>query len=361
MSEKAVKSEKQTPKVKSSKGLTWAIAVIAVVLLEAGGIAAAVKLTEARNQSDTAKLHHIQEQLMAQGIRLETLEKMPAAISTTSQQLDATAHAINVLSENFDKLYNEVGNSKVPGLEQKVSGLTHQVEVLEENRSNDNLILSLALIIKENALYHKDFTQEANVLADFGANNDAIKSDIEIVNLYKGKEIADNKELSNQFMQIIKDFNFKKIDGEPVKATPETQQTVVAKAFQFIKDMISGMHFDKVVVLKKEKKTSHQRQLLNELTALVGQYKFSEALQYIKDNGEFSTAENKELENWQIEVRDSLAFNNALSHIVSAQLNAMREDISNNVIKAPAPQIEEPIAEEVVETPEPQAEEPLND
>lgn len=361
MSEKAVKSEKQTPNVKSSKGLMWVIAVVAVVLLEAGGIAAAVKLTEARNQSDTAKLHHIQEQLMAQGIRLETLEKMPAAISTTSQQLGATAHTINVLSENFDKLYNEVGNNKVPVLEQKVLGLNHQVEVLEENSNNDNLILSLALLIKENALYHKDFAQEVKVLTDIGVNNAAIKSDIEIINLYKGKEISDNKELSNQFMQIIKDFNFKKIESEPVAAPQEIEQTFFAKAVQFIKNMASGMHFDKVVILKKEKKTSHQRQLLNELTTLVSQYKFSEALQYIEENSEFSTAENVELENWQVNVRNSLAFNDALSHIISAQLNALREDIGNDIVKAPTPKIEEPAIEETVEMPEPQAEEPLND
>ena len=361
MSEKAVKSEKQTPKVKSSKGLMWAIAVVAVVLLEVGGIATAVKLTEARNQADTAKLYNIQEQMAAQDIRIETLEKLPSSISTTSQQLGATAHTVNVLSENFGKLFDEVGNNKVPALEQKVATLMHQIEVLEEYRSNDNLLLSLALIIKENALYHKDFALEATVLNDLGRNNEAIKSDIEIVSLYKGKTIADNKELLDQFTQIIKDFNFKKIEeAEPVQPK-EQEQTFFAKCLKFIKGIASGMPFDKVVVLKKEKKTAHQKQLLADLSNLVNQYKFSEALQYITENSEFATAENKDLASWQLKVQDNLAFNNALSHIITAQLNALREDISNNVIKAPEPQVEEPKIEGVADEAEPQAEELLND
>ena len=361
MSEKAVKSEKQTANVKSSKGLTWAIAVIAVVLLEAGGIAAAVKLTEARNQADTAKLHNIQEQLSAQNVRLDTLEKLPSAISTTSQQLETTAHTVNILSENFDKLSDEVGNNKVSNLEQKVSGLTHQVEVLEENSNSDNLILSLALLIKENALYHRSFAQEADILAEIGKNNPALAQNIAVISANKDVNIMDKKELAAQYAEIMKDFVFKQNKEQAKEAVEEKPQTITAKIIQYFKNAISGMHFDRVVILKKERKTDAQKKMLKELSALVAQYRYDEALKFIFAHNEFAAANNQELHTWQYNVSQFLTFDNALNNIISSQLNALREDIGNNAVKAPEVKVEEIVIEEVIEENEPQIEETVND
>lgn len=339
MSNKSVVSQEKKPMSSALKGSLIALAVIG---LEAGAIGAAVTLTEYRQRTSTPEYAVLQERLGVMTSRLSELEKLPLALSTTSQQISANSNAINLISDNLNALKEEVGNNQIRTIYERLDTAGHRIETLEETQSAETLILSLALMIKENALYHRSFAEEANLLADLGEGIPQIKSDIATLLEYKTKEIADNEALVKTYQQIAQNFTF----GADITPEPK-EETSFEKGLNLIKDSVSHIKLDRVIVLKKQKKTDEQIKLLNTLSTLVREYKFAEALQYISDNAEFSKITNPAFGQWQQNVKASLEFNQAITHIMQEQLNSFRQDIKNGTVKLPKkaeakPQIEEP-------------------
>ena len=357
MSDKVVKNAE---KKSLSKAVKWSLGVLAILVIVAGTIVASVKVTEIRGQADIAQLQNILEKISMQNARIDALEKLPSAVSTTSKQLEAASHGLNTLSDNFERLNEEAGHNKVPALVEQTSGLSHRIEALEETQSNELLILSLALMIKENALYHQNFVQEAEILAKLAQNTPSIHTDVETINLYKNETIADNMQLATQFFDIIKDFNF---NTQSNTASENAEDDLVSKGIKVIKKTVSGMRFDRVIVLKKEKKTDEQKKLLADLTKAVRSYNYPAVLDIINTHPELNAAENQDFSAWQEKVKIKLSFDKAVSHLITEQLSALREDVKNDTIKIPAQQSplesDSPAQNETSSIPE--AEEIVND
>ena len=339
MSNKSVVSKE---KKSISPALKTSLIALAVIGLEAGAIGGAVTLSEYRQRTSAPEYKVIQEQLSLQAARLTELEKLPLALSTASQQISASSNAINLISDNLNALKEEVGNNQIRTIYERLDATGHRIESLEETQSNEALILSLALMIKENALYHRPFAIEADILADLGQGIPQISADIATVLEYKAQEIADNDALAKTYQQLAQNFTF----GTDITPEPK-EETSLEKGLNLIKDSVSHIKLDRVIVLKKQKKTDEQIKLLNTLSALVKEYKFAEALQYIKDNAEFGKITNPAFGEWQKDVKVSLSFNQAISHIMQEQLNSLRQDIKQGAVKMPkkseaTPQIEEP-------------------
>ena len=91
-----------------------------------------------------------------------------------------------------------------------------------------------------------------------------------------------------------------------------------------IKDTVSGINFDKVVILKKDKKTNEQKALIAKLKELVVSNNFSGALDLIHNNPQFNSIQNETFATWQSNVKKNIVFNEAISHIISSELSAIR-------------------------------------
>ena len=87
------------------------------------------------------------------------------------------------------------------------------------------------------------------------------RAKIYLLQKLKTTTIADNSELVRQFSEIIKDFKFNNTESQQV---PQ-QETAVSKGVKILKNTVLRINFDKVVVLKKERKTDHQKEILSNL------------------------------------------------------------------------------------------------
>lgn len=335
MSNKSIVSKEKKPMSSALKGGLIALAVIG---LEAGTIGAAVKLTEYRQHNSAPEYALLQERLEVLTTRLTELEALPLALSTASQHISANSNAINLISDNLNALKDEVGNNQIRTIYERLDNTGHRIETLEEMQNKESLILSLALMIKENALYHRPFAEEADILANLGEGIPQISSDISTLLEYKTQEIADNETLAKTYQQIAKDFTF----GTDI--TPESKkETSLQKGLNLIKDSVSHIKLDRVIVLKKQKKTDEQIKLLNTLNALVKKYKFAEALQYIKGNAEFSKITNPAFGQWQHDAKATIKFNHAIAHIMQEQLKSFRQDIKKGAVKFPKKTVSKPL------------------
>lgn len=326
-------SEKKSDNAKKksfSKVLKFFFYLFLVVILIAGTIFVTLKISGSRTLGDNPQFALITKQLSDQNRRLEALEELPESVSTNTKQLASTAHMLSILNERFNQLYEEIGDGKVEHINKSLSEFNHRIAGLEELKSTESLILSVALLIKENVSSHRFFVTEADILSALDKPTQKNAEEIEIISRYKDVDIADNSQLANRFSQIMENFSF----SEP-NDTESKKETTFSKSIKTIKDTVSGMHFDRVIVLKKKKKTEQQQKLLDTLSSLVNANDFRGALEFIEQNQEFSATDNKDFTTWKNEVKEKLLFDEALAKLIANQLQTLRQDIKNSDFHTP--------------------------
>jgi len=189
-------------------------------------------------------------------------------------------------------------------------------------------VLQYVFPVKENALYNKNFAAEADILAQLAQGQDNIASAVQTIVSLKSLPIASNDELIKNYQQIAEEFTFA-VSNEQLQENKEADDNAVAKSIALIKDTVAGINFDKVVVLKKDKRTDAQKQLMEQLASLVENHDFKNAVKFIRETPEFQKTQNPELTHWIEQAERRISFDEAVSYIIAAELNAIRQDFSN--------------------------------
>lgn len=323
MSDKAENSGKNKALVAILK---WSMAVLAVAALEVGGITTAVKISESKNAEQANRLHTALNQIQNQQKQINNLETLPKAISANEQQIIANTNMLNLLSDSLTALKTEIGNKNIDLINQQVENLNHRMESVEETKNQEALVLSLALIIKENALYNRGFSREVDILTELSQNQENIANDISELNTLKDVKISSDTKLVEEFKVIADDFSFERPKKNTDSLSKEENRSAVSKSIEMIKETVSGINFDKVVVIKKDKKTDEQKLLLQTLSNLVVAQNFKDAWSFIENNPQFNEGDNQAFAAWQQNVKQKIMFDSAISHIIATQLNALRHD-----------------------------------
>lgn len=314
-----------------SKVLKWSGVIVGIVALELAGIFSAVKITESRNADRENQFQTVLKQLQKQASQIDNLEKFPLAIAANADKIAANISLMNVVTQDLRALKEEVGNNKLEQLNQHLSKLNHRVESVEESKSLDTLVLSLALIIKENALYNRSFAKEADILAELSQEQENIVPLVQELVSLKDRNILSDTQLIEQYRKIADNFTFSN-GVAPTDSSEKENRNAVAKSIELIKDTVSGISFNKVVVMKKEKKTDEQELLLNTLTELINTHNFKDALTFIEQNRTaFHEELNPEFTQWVEMLSQKVTFDKSISQIIASELSAIRKDFAAKV------------------------------
>ena len=326
MSEKSEKTVQKDAKKRPSKALLLTSVALSIAILEALAIGGAVLITESRNKGQTLQLDQLTSQISRQQEEIRSLQLLPNAIRNNAQKIAENAGNLQLYAENFNNLKNEVGNRKVDILYQQLAQVSQRTEALEEAKSVESLILSAALLIKENALYQRDFSQEADVLVQLSNGQEDILSSVQTIQALKKQYIASDEQLIEQFNTIAKNFSF----ANTSLNNAGKEESAISKSISLIKDTVSGLNFDKIVVVKKQNRTAAQEQLIAQLATLVNQHNFTGALDFIRSHQDFSLLETQDLSKWQADVERRISFDSAISQIISAELSSIRQSLINS-------------------------------
>ena len=219
-----------------------------------------------------------------------------------------------------------VNKETIDNINNSLTDMGKKIEAVEETKNNEALILSLALIIKENALYNRSFAQEVDILTGLAKDQTNIQNDVSTITGLKNEIIENDISLINTFNSFVDDLVF----DEPVSEEENNSNgNAVTKSIKLIKDTVSGINFDKVVILKKDKKTNEQKALIAKLKELVISYNFNEALNLINNNYQFNNIKNASFMKWQTDAKKNILFNEAISHIIASELSAIRDSFDN--------------------------------
>lgn len=328
MSEKASHIKENSGK---KKILKWISVFFLVSVLEIGAIFAAVWIAESRSQTRHYLIDELIQKTDNLAKHLNQLSSLSTDISLNAQQIAETNGNLNLLIENFKALKEEVGNRKIELLNQQLATISHRMEAVEETKNQEALILGVALMIKENALYNRNFAQEVDILNELAQNQEVIQPELQVLASLKNTPIIADDKLAHSYTQLIERFEF---EPAPEQSTSQ-EKGAVAKSLDLIKNTVTGINFDKVVMVRKDNKTAEQKQLIAQLTNLVEHYNFEKAILFINQNEAFKRAENKDFDAWLKQVQEKVAFDKTISTVIRTELNAMREDFKNKLISAP--------------------------
>ena len=214
-----------------------------------------------------------------------------------------------------------VNKETLNDLNTALQNISLRVETIEETKNNEALVLSIALIIKENALYNRSFAKDVDILTDLATDQPSIQGYISTLNSLKNEAIENDIYLVNKFNSLVDNIVFEE-DVKNIEVSSD--ENAVTKSIKMIKDTVAGINFDKVVILKKDKKTNEQKALVSKLKELVNAYNFSEALSLIRNNPQFNKVKNNDFIEWQNSVQKNIIFNEAISRIITSELSAIR-------------------------------------
>ncbi len=332
MSEKATKSCEKSSKNNIFK---WFKYFLIILILELLAITSAVLINESKTNNQTIAFNQIKNELQSQHTRITNLETLPDIINQSSSNIAENVGNIKFLNESLNNLKEEVGNKKIDILAEQVSNVSRRMEVLEENKNREALALSVALLIKENALYGRNFQQETNILKDLTNTQDALKNDIATIESLGTSLILTDDVLIQNFLSLAKDFEFEK---KQEVATTVENDSKINKGLKKIKDTVSNINFDKLVVVKKDNKTPEQKLLLSTLSEFIISHQLVKASEFINNNPIFFNSEDEAFKTWFKNLNDKIAFDEAISKIITSELNLLREDIKNQTLNIQTPQ-----------------------
>lgn len=324
MPDKPIKSEK----IKVNKPyLKWFSIGFSIVLIEFIAIGSAYFIVESKNKSQQAALSDLVAKISQQNTYISELQNLPSVISSNAQRISDTEGNLRLVTENFNELKNEVGNHKVDLLAQQFNLLTHKLETLEETKNQEVLALSVALIIKENALYHRSFADEADILTQMTKDQPLVVTAVQTISNLKTSYISDDLQLAEQFREIAKNLNFENNKNDIASDDKNEPEGTMAKSIALIKDTVAGLNFDKVVVVKKNIQNDEQIALIDKVTKLVDRHDFANALDIIKSSPDFQKLNSEDLNQWVQDVEKKISFDEAMSVIISSELSALRQDL----------------------------------
>ncbi len=325
MPDKPIKSEE----IKVNKPyLKWFSIGFSIVLIEFIAIGSAYFIVESKNKSQQAALSDLVAKISQQNTYISELQNLPSVISSNAQRISDTEGNLRLVTENFNELKNEVGNHKVDLLAQQFNLLTHKLETLEETKNQEVLALSVALIIKENALYHRSFADEADILTQMTKDQPLVATAVQTISNLKTSYISDDLQLAEQFREIAKNLNFENNKNDIASDDKNEPEGTMAKSIALIKDTVAGLNFDKVVVVKKNIQNDEQIALIDKVTKLVDRHDFANALDIIKSSPDFQKLNSEDLNQWVQDVEKKISFDEAMSVIISSELSALRQDLS---------------------------------
>ncbi len=309
----------------TSKFFKWFMYIIVACVFIGSTVAGAVYITESRAKQQLDAIYNALEQLSIQENRIASLENLPNKISHLHSTLAENIGNTNLLEEKLKSLKEEVGNKKIELLSQQVSNLGNRMDFVEETKNTESLILSIALLVKENILYGRNANTEIDILSQMAKEQPEIQASIETLNSLKNATILTDNTLIEQYLKVIDNFDF---NNEPAENS-ENNDNAVAKSIKKIKETVSNINFDKVVVFKKDNKTEEQKILISKLTGFVNHHNFNKAIAFVNENPIFLETNNIAFSSWFSRLKEKVMFDEAISTIVSYELKAIRESIVN--------------------------------
>lgn len=258
-------------------------------------------------------------------------EPAPAEVPTPPEKIteikyvipESVSNAINELHDKVGKIENltnqymniKADSSAVISLGERVDTIDKRTQILNQLSNDGALILTAALMIKENAAAGLPVRFEAEILKQLAASQPDIATSIEYIYNNSARQYPSDKNLVKKFNQITQTAIYN------AKHQGTWKDRLLRKINEYVQ--ISGPDINNPV--NKEILT------LTEIQGYVDDDQLALAVEMLAKPENIYLLNNKELEDWYGITDSKLKFNRALSEICAYSLALMKTEGLKNV------------------------------
>lgn len=257
----------------------------------------------------------------------EVQNNTPAELNNIKQQIENINFIIKSDNEKMNMFKQQFGyfdKSKADAeeiikLNNHYNQLQSQISKLKQTSNSGALILTAAMIVRDNVSHGISCNREAEALKILAGNIDSINQDVDFVSSHCDINFMSINSMINKFNSIYNDVE----QALKPKTEADWKKRLLTKINEYVtistpKPQNEEPKFNQLAVLKQIKQ-------------LVDNTDLAAATNEMDKEENFPLFENEDVKNWYNQTQQQLKFYQSLSNIISGALVIMKvEDVSNS-------------------------------
>ena len=251
------------------------------------------------------------------------LDGINSQISNLNKNIDILSNAVLGNQEKFD-LFKENLNyfnkskadlSEISNIENRLYNIEKQTSLLSKKSNNAAMLLTIALLIRDNISKGLTCQNEAEGLKILANNINAISEDVDFVASHCHINFISDNTLINGFNEIYKEINTPTIEAD-------WKKRITAKIGEYVKISTPKNKNDVQVV--------DVTKVLEKIKSLVNNGDFAAAASVLSEPENSALLEDEKIYNWYQQTENQLNFYKALSNIINNSLLIMKVEDARN-------------------------------
>jgi len=312
----------------------WNKFVLFIILLSAGAVgflSVQLRQTEKLNTEALNKLQaNYEEKLNAVNNRVNALNQEVIGLKNRPIVEHAAGISENQLNQKLAAFRSELeqrfglapeADGKAPELPAinlvEPAAAPHNAKTAAEKTTQELLLASGAIIVRDLAEQGVNFAYEAEVLQILAQGNDLATENVRIIRNYADSGVLGKQKLIRNFHKIFTDLNNADLKAESAQKveTTATEDKWYRKVWNWLKKQVTAKkRTEKPKFLPQE----------DEVLALVDEGRLQDALEALKLSEKYAKINSEPLMQWRVQVEKYLKFNSAVSALIMNSLANIR-------------------------------------
>jgi len=248
--------------------------------------------------------------------KIETIENKLETLNLITQN---SAEKSDLLQQNFNTFAkSKADNEQIITLTNQINDLRNSTKKLSQTSNSGALLLTSAMLIRDNIYKGIGCKNEAEGLKILAKNIDNISQDVEFISNHCNTGFVSNNTLINNFNDI---YNQTEKKLQP-KDEQNWKQRLSTKLGEYVQ--ISNRN-------QPQQEPYDPIKILSPIKQLVNGGDFSAALNELSKPQNQNLMSDENLQNWYEQTKNQLDFYKSLSNIINASLLIMKVEDAQNV------------------------------
>ena len=254
---------------------------------------------------------------------INSSDTVKTQLSNINREIDILSNAILNNQEKFDLLKKNISYfdkakadlSEINNLNNRLYDIEKQTLLLSKKTNNGAMLLTIALLIRDNISKGLTCQNEAEGLKILADNINSISEDVDFITSHCHINFVSNTSLINSFNNIYEELKTPPLEKD-------WKKRIIAKISEYVK-----------ISTPKSKNDVQQfdiTKVLEKIKGFVDNNDFAAASSILSEPQNSALLENKKIYNWYQQTENQLNFYKALSNIINNALLIMKVEDAKN-------------------------------
>ena len=247
--------------------------------------------------------------------KIEAIDNKIETLEIIAKNNSEKADLIQQQFQHFDK--SKADSEQIINLNNQINDIRNTAKKLSQTSNSGALILTSAMLIRDNISRGINCKNEAEALKILAQNIDSVNNDVEFIASHCDMDFISDNTIINRFNTIYSSVE----ESLKPKEEQNWKQRLISKINEYIR--ISNSRDNK-------EETYNPLKSLSPIKQLVNNHDFAAALDQLLNSSDTKLMENQDINEWYNQTKNQLHFYKALSNIINASLLIMKVEDAKN-------------------------------